>query len=56
LYGGSDAAMAYVLAFEPIWCALEVLFAIGLALSVFRHHLLEASPEASRVHPQASGL
>jgi hypothetical protein len=35
------ALLTYVLVNEPIWYALEMFFALGLALSVFRDQLLE---------------
>jgi hypothetical protein len=41
LLQGYRADMNYVLVFEPLWYALQVCFAIGLAVSVFRNRLLE---------------
>lgn len=41
LFEGNAAALRYVLVNEPIWFACETLFAVGLARSVFRDHLLE---------------
>jgi hypothetical protein len=41
LFQSNSAALTYVLLNEPIWFACESFFAIGLALSVFRDHLLE---------------
>jgi hypothetical protein len=41
LFRGNSAALTYVLINEPIWFACETLFAIAVAISVFRDHLLE---------------
>jgi hypothetical protein len=41
LFQSNSAALTYVLLNEPIWFACESFFAMGLALSVFRDHLLE---------------
>ncbi len=41
LIQGFQAGMKYVLVYEPVWYALQVLFAVGLAVSVFRNRLLE---------------
>lgn len=43
LFESNEARLNYVLWSEPIWFASETLFAIGLALSVFRDKLLEES-------------
>jgi hypothetical protein len=40
LFQSTRAGLTYVLINEPIWYASETLFAIGLALAVFRKHLL----------------
>jgi hypothetical protein len=45
LFNGNAANLKYVLLNEPIWFACETFFAVGLALSVFRDHLLEAELE-----------
>ena len=41
LFEGNAANLKYVLVHEPIWFAGETFFAVGLAFSVFRNHLLE---------------
>lgn len=41
LFQSNSAGLTYVLVNEPVWFACETLFAAGLALSVFRDHLLE---------------
>jgi hypothetical protein len=41
LFESKDALLKYVLWSEPIWFAFEAIFAIGLALSVFRDNLIE---------------
>jgi hypothetical protein len=41
LFQSNSAVLAYVLINEPLWYAIEVFFAVGLALSVFRGQLLE---------------
>lgn len=41
LIQGFKAGMTYALIYEPVWYALQVLFAAGLAVSVFRNRLLE---------------
>ena len=41
LIQGFQAGMTYALVYEPVWYALQVLFAAGLAVSVFRNRLLE---------------
>jgi hypothetical protein len=38
---GYRAGMIYALVYEPVWYALQVGFAIGLGISVFREKLLE---------------
>jgi len=38
---GNQATLMFIIANESIWFALEVIFAVGLALSVFRDKLLE---------------
>jgi hypothetical protein len=45
LFQSTSAGLTYVLINEPIWFAAEIFFAIGLALSVFRNHLLEGEVE-----------
>jgi hypothetical protein len=45
LFEGNAANLTYVLVHEPIWFACETFFAVGLALSVFRDHLLEGELE-----------
>ena len=45
LFQGNVANLTYVLVHEPIWYACETFFALGLALSVFRDHLLEEELE-----------
>jgi hypothetical protein len=41
LFQSTSAGLTYVLINEPIWFACEAFFAGGVALSVFRDHLLE---------------
>jgi hypothetical protein len=41
LIQGFRAGMGYALVYEPLWYALEIGFAAGLAVSVFRKGLLE---------------
>jgi len=41
LFQGYRAGMNYALVYEPIWYALEVFFAVGLGISIFRRKLLE---------------
>jgi hypothetical protein len=41
LFQSTSAGLMYVLINEPIWFACETFFAVGIALSVFRHKLLE---------------
>ena len=41
LIQGYSADVVYVLVHEPVWYALEIFFAVGLAVSVFRRKLLE---------------
>jgi hypothetical protein len=41
LFQGYLAGMRYALVYEPVWYALQVVFAIGLFSSVFRNRLLE---------------
>jgi hypothetical protein len=41
LFQSTRAGLTYVLINEPIWFACETFFALGVALSVFRHKLLE---------------
>jgi hypothetical protein len=41
IFQGYHAAVVYTQVHEPNWYALEVFFAVGLAVSVFRHKLLE---------------
>ena len=43
LFQSNSARLTYVLVNEPIWFACETLFALGLALSVFRNKLLESA-------------
>ena len=43
LFQTTSAGLAYVLVNEPVWFACEVLFAIGVALSVFRNKLFEST-------------
>lgn len=43
LFQSTSASLTYVLLNEPIWFACETFFAIGLALAVFRDHLIEES-------------
>jgi len=45
LFQSNSAGLTYVLLNEPIWFALETLFAVGMALSVFRDHLLQGELE-----------
>ena len=45
LFQSDSAGLTYVLLNEPIWFACEILFAAGLALSVFRDRLLEGELE-----------
>ena len=45
LFQSNNARLTYVLLNEPIWFACEILFAAGLALSVFRDRLLEGELE-----------
>lgn len=42
LLRGFRAGMIYVLRYEPVWYALEIIFAAGLAISIFRKKLLES--------------
>lgn len=48
LFEGNAANLKYVLVNEPIWFACETFFAVGLALSIFRDHLLEGGLEELR--------
>lgn len=41
LFQSTNASLTYVLINEPIWFACEAFFALGVAFSVFRDHLLE---------------
>ena len=41
LFQSASAGLTYVLLNEPIWFACETFFALGVAFSVFRNHLLE---------------
>jgi hypothetical protein len=41
VFQGNQARLVYIIVNESIWFTLEVIFAIGLALSVFRDKLLE---------------
>lgn len=43
LFQSYESRLTYVLWSEPIWFAFEVIFAIGLALSIFRDNLMEKS-------------
>jgi hypothetical protein len=43
LFQSANAGLTYVLLNEPIWFACEILFALGLALSVFRNKLIGAT-------------
>lgn len=45
LFDGNAANLKYVLVHETIWYACEAFFAVGLALAVFRDHLLEEELE-----------
>jgi hypothetical protein len=45
LFQSTNAGLAYVLINEPIWFACEIFFAIGVAFSVIRSHLLEGEVE-----------
>jgi len=45
LFQSTSAGLTYVLVNEPIWFACEIFFAVGVALSVFRDHLLEEGLE-----------
>jgi hypothetical protein len=51
LIRGLQAGMTYVLVYEPVWYALQIFFAIGLAVSVFRRRLLEDPLESSQKQP-----
>jgi hypothetical protein len=41
LIQGYQAGMGYALIYEPVWYVLEIGFAVGLAISVFRNKILE---------------
>ena len=41
LFQSTNASLTYILINEPIWFACEAFFALGVAFSVFRDHLLE---------------
>jgi hypothetical protein len=45
LFQSTSAGLTYVFINEPIWFACETLFAVCLALSVFRNRLLEGDAE-----------
>jgi len=38
---GNQTRLVYIIANESVWYALEVIFVVGLALSVFQDKLLE---------------
>jgi hypothetical protein len=43
LFQSTNAGLTYVLINEPVWFACEAIFAVGVALSVFRDKLMEST-------------